>query len=199
MPWPALTKEINDFILFHCSTSPMALHNQIAVACRSTNIMWRRIWRRVLLDCVSSLIITIIREADSETVMQNVVWPLEDILDQLWDKYWESMNPWGRAALRYIGIIKDGRLYDLTTWQRLQMWCYELCGNQGKKMHYTRFNASLPRCYWFVRAVKNILPSCNFVIWFWFWKLYNIVYSDFIILLMVFFGFLSFILWSGGG
>ena len=83
MSWSALNKEMVDIILSYRATSPMAGHNQIAVACRSTHVIWRRMRRNLLLFRVNNLIITIIRESHSEDMIRNAVWPLEGILDEL--------------------------------------------------------------------------------------------------------------------
>ena len=56
MPFPEFVQEINDIISSHCATSPMAQHNQIAVACRTTNMLWRRMHRKMLQFLLNKMI-----------------------------------------------------------------------------------------------------------------------------------------------
>ena len=70
-----------NFIIFsHCVTSPMAQHNQIAVACSASNILWRRMHRK-MLQFLLKLIINLIGEEDTP----GIIIPLQDVVDVLWD------------------------------------------------------------------------------------------------------------------
>ena len=81
MSCPTFSREINDLILSHCAMSPMAQHNQIAVACRSTNVLWRRMHRQTVLVLLNRMIVNLIEEAGANFVIRNVAFPLQDVVD----------------------------------------------------------------------------------------------------------------------
>ena len=80
MPLFVFSQEINDVIFSSCSTSPRAHHNQIAVVCRATNILWRRMHRQVVLDLLDRTIINLVEEAVSQFTFRGP-FPLQDVVD----------------------------------------------------------------------------------------------------------------------
>ena len=81
MPLPTFSREINDIIFSHCATSPVAQHNQTAVACRATNVLWRRMHRQTVLVLLNRMIMNLIEDAGANFVIRNVAFPLQDVVD----------------------------------------------------------------------------------------------------------------------
>ena len=73
-------QDINDVLFSYCSTSPRHQHNQISVACRATNISWRRMHRPVLLDLLDHLICDLVEHH----APPYAPFPLQDVLDIIW-------------------------------------------------------------------------------------------------------------------
>jgi hypothetical protein len=70
-------QDINDILFSFCSTSPRAQHNQIAVACRATNISWRRMHRPVVFAFLENLIFDLVEQV----VAPAAPFPIQDVLD----------------------------------------------------------------------------------------------------------------------
>ena len=80
MPFPIFSQEITDILFSFCATSPQAQHNQIAVACRATNILWRRMHRTMVHFLLNRIIRILVEEDDDFWTVH----PLHDVRDVLW-------------------------------------------------------------------------------------------------------------------
>ena len=105
MSWPSFSREINDLIFCHCAVSPLAQHNQIAVACRSTNVLWRRMHRRTVLVFLNRVIITLIDEAESKGVLRALI-PLQDAVDVVW--VYHDCRPHYLQEMLWLPIFSEG-------------------------------------------------------------------------------------------
>ena len=55
--------------------------NRIAVACKATNVLWRRMHRQTVLVLLNRMIMNLIEEAGTNFVIRNVAFPLQDVVD----------------------------------------------------------------------------------------------------------------------
>ena len=81
MPWHIINHEVIDFIVAHCDMNPFALHNQLAVTCRATNLRWRRLHRQMVLVRLRQTVLQLIEVAGSNFVIRHVAFPLQDLVD----------------------------------------------------------------------------------------------------------------------
>ena len=100
MSWHIFNHEVIDFIVLHCDMNPFALHNQLAVTCRATNLRWRRLHRQMVLVRLRQMVMQLIDVAGSNFVIRHVAFPLQDLVDIIWKPGEDSVDPWPRHQKR---------------------------------------------------------------------------------------------------